>query len=218
MQIEIRGSEATLLSVGKSKWPAKAEGGLRFTDISYLGEGKWKAVNRSWRFSDKVEEGRWHDYGPTTLALSADKNSFTGGNTSFTRKVKLTDAANNTEPGEKTTLEVNYEGVMVKYTVAKTSGGNTYVLMQATNTHEKVQASLVLSPKTGSAVIISIDPGATYTTKLNLADYEVGVSFKPYKNASGPDITGLIKKVVKYLVTVEGGNVKSKLSYSGVRG
>lgn len=123
----------------------------------------------------------------------------------------------NNPKGTKEVQEVDHDGVKVQYTISETSAGKIYVVMQATNTHTKLESILTLTGKDGSIIKQTIAPNSTYTKKLPATDthFEVQVTFKPYQNASGTDVIEYVKKIVKSRVTVKdrkiytnGGNGK----------
>jgi hypothetical protein len=78
-----------VLSVGNSPFPPQAKGGMKYNQITYLGDNKWQAEHFSWHSEGDIEKGYWKSFGNTVITMSEDKNSFNDTKATYKRQEPL---------------------------------------------------------------------------------------------------------------------------------
>ncbi len=124
--------------------------------------------------------------------------------------------------GFREQVEREYNGVLIKYTIASFSSGKTVVIAQGRNTHAELTAVVRLPSSKDASVSeeIRLRPGAGFTYRIGVAT-GFPVQVKLIETAPEDiDVEKVIFQWVRDKMTVEGGKLRSDGPYTtwGVRG
>lgn len=113
LTLEIQGSQASIISLGKTSLTTSLLGGNMYESINYEGNGIWKAQRNSWIYNgvggNNSDSGHWEKGPNLTLTLSKDKNTLSAsGHWSYKRVNRVVEDSDNET---RSVLYEDFEGV-----------------------------------------------------------------------------------------------------------
>src|SRR5690606_33862056 len=148
------------------------------------------------------------------------KNTLTQGSRTFTRLKPVEDAISETQVGTKREYNVNYSGLKVKYTIAKSNNNRLMLVARIHNINTDVTGTISFISDGIQLMEQDVNPGEVVTTKIPAEDFSVKVIFKksPESIKSNYDLIEWLKKVTEDNVTIKGNELIGPSIITGVRG
>lgn len=242
--MEIKGSSGKVIALNSTKdFTDKIIGGTLYDNIVSLGTSKWKANRYTWRYNgtsrQEQESGWWTQVADSELSLSEDGNTLTASGHWTWKRVNpfkqegttSSTVATNESVTQKTfiqsskalfSVDVNYEGVKITYTVLLNSTSNdTIVIAKMLNTHSNLGARVIFANSTSKLGEMNLDPGNKGIFKIEEHSFEILVEFYPYEYVEKPLSEELInwsKNKVKGMIKVEKNGEIHQTTVTGIRG
>lgn len=222
LTLDIQGTQATIVSLGKSSLTKSLIGGNMYESINYEGNGVWKAQRNSWIYNgvggNNSASGHWEKGPNLTLTLSKDKNMLSAsGHWSYKRVNRVIE---DTDNETRSVLLEDFEGVKGKFILGELTNKNI-IVTQMTNTTTDQLATITLILGNGSQEIFKLNPGETITKKYDAKKIIIKVEYQEFQNTNNQiEVMNTIKKIIRKKVTNENGILKSSGSDAaiGVRG
>ncbi len=221
LTLEIQGSQATIISLGKTSLTKSLIGGNMYESINYEGNGNWKAQRNSWIYNgvggNNSDSGHWEKGPNLTLTLSKDKNTLSAtGHWSYKRVNRVIEDSDNET---RTVLYEDFEGVTGKFILGELTNKHI-IVAQMTNTTTDQLATVTLTFEDGSKEEFKLDPQTLITKKHNTKKIIISVEYQEFNNNNDEiEAMNILKKIIRKAVTNEDGVLKSeKLAGVGVRG
>lgn len=220
LTLDIQGSQATIVSLGKTSLTKSLIGGNMYESINYEGNGVWKAQRNSWIYNgvggNNSASGHWEKGPNLTLTLSKDKNTLSASGHWSYKRVNRVIEDNSSKNETKTVLYEDFEGVNGKLTLAKLSN-KAIIVAQMTNTTRDRLATITITREDGIEDIIKLNPNETITKKYDAKKIIISVEYQEFQNTNNQiEVINTIKKIIRKEVTNENGVLKSLGSPSAI--